>query len=203
MINALFSRLLRFLLSWSGIRRAGTCRRTAAANGFCAPGSLHCGSFGFSLGSALVEVSAVSEVLQPPTVRRLYFWALQVTFSPRNARCARSPSPGCSGTALSGSDRGELGWVCACRHWRAAQGVGILASECLAMVPTPATSRWEPGRRYHLRCVAVPSPDTPANVHSWRTITDLESGRDTRVRDLHTEGISGSACSVDRGFRPM
>jgi CheY-like chemotaxis protein len=35
----------------------------------------------------------------------------------------------------------------------------------------------------------APSPDAPADIHAWRgTITDLGSGREVVVRDLHTQG---------------
>ncbi|MEK7252782.1 MAG: hypothetical protein AAB198_06010, partial [Actinomycetota bacterium] len=134
----------------------------------------------------LIEVSAVLEILQPPTVRRLYFWALQVTFA--KERTMRGGAhiglqwnprfPGATAANWGGYAPADVG--------------GLLKGSASSLPsarndPNTRDFRWEPGRRYLLR--VAPSPDAPANVHSWRgTITDLESGRDTRVRDLHTEG---------------
>jgi hypothetical protein len=134
----------------------------------------------------LIEVSAVLEVLQPPAVRRLYFWALQVSFA--------------TDRSLRGGAHLGLQWNprfpgATAANWGgyAPADVGGLLKGSTSPLPSarndPNTRdfRWEPGRRYLLR--VAPSPEASAEVHAWRgTITDLESGRETAVRDLHTEG---------------
>ncbi|MBI5157981.1 MAG: hypothetical protein HZA58_08225 [Acidimicrobiia bacterium] len=134
----------------------------------------------------LIEVSAVLEILQPPVVRRLFFWALQVSFA--------------TDRSLRGGAHIGLQWNPRFPGLTAANWGGYAPAEIGGLLkgstsPLPSARNdpntrdfdWQPGRRYRLR--VAPSPEASAEVHAWRgTITDLESGRETVVRDLHTEG---------------
>lgn len=134
----------------------------------------------------LLEVSATLEVLQPPSVGRLYFFALQVSFaSERRLR-------GGAHLGLQWNPRFPDSTAANWGGYGAEEGGGLLGGS-----PSPLPSRrndpntrdfaWKVGRRYRLR--VAPSPDAPADIHGWRgAITDLESGRETVVRDLHTQG---------------
>ncbi len=135
----------------------------------------------------LLEVSAVLEILQPPAVRRLFFWALQVSFA--------------TDRSLRGGAHIGLQWNprfpgLTAANWGgyAPNDVGGLLKGSTSPLPSarndPNTRDfdWQPGRRYQLRVAG--SPDAAeAGLRAWRgTITDLESGDETVVRDLHTEG---------------
>jgi len=142
----------------------------------------------------LIEVSATLEILQPPRVRRLYFWALQVTFvadrTPRGGAHVglqwNPRHPGSTAANWGGYAPNDIG--------------GLLRGSASALPSAPADANtrdfaWETGRRYSLR--VAPSPDSPPEVHAWRgTITDLESGRETVIRDLYTDGASLAAPMV-------
>lgn len=135
----------------------------------------------------LIEVSAVLEVLQQPSVRRLYFFALQVSFA--------------SDRQLRGGAHLGLQWNPAFPESTAVNwggyGSAADASRLLSGSRSPLKSSrndvntrdfaWKAGRRYRLRI--APSPEGPPEVHAWRgTIVDLESGVETVVRDLYTDG---------------
>ena len=129
----------------------------------------------------LVEVAGVLEVLVPPDVDRLYFWALQVSFLDQ------------------GSDRGAahigLQWNRNHPGGRAVNWGGYGADGGLltgSPSPLPSTPDdpntrdypWEPGRPYRLRVSRVAG--APG---SWRgEVTDLRSGRATVVRELRPGG---------------
>ena len=135
----------------------------------------------------LMEVSATLEVLQPPSVGRLYFFALQVSFaSDRRARGGghlglqwNPRFPGSTAANWGGYAPGDAGG-------------GVLAGSPSALRSSrndlnTRDFSWKVGRRYRLR--VAPSPDAPADVHGWRgTITDLDSESETVVRDLYTQG---------------
>ena len=129
----------------------------------------------------LAEVSAVLEVVDPPTVDRLYFWALQVSFVD-------------AGRQLGGAHIG-LQWNRRHPGNGAVNWGGYGASgQILAGSGSPLPSRpndpntrdypWEPRRAYCLRVSA-----TPGETGAWRgEVTDLGSGETTVVRDLHGGG---------------
>jgi len=135
----------------------------------------------------LIEVSATLEILEQPAVRRLYFFALQVTFASERrlrggAHLGLQWNPGFPGSTAA--------------NW-GGYGPTDAGSRLLAGSRSPLKSSrndantrdfsWKAGRRYRLR--VAPSPDGPPDVHAWRgTITDLETGIETVVRDLYTEG---------------
>lgn len=135
----------------------------------------------------LIEVSATLEVLQWPAVRRLYFFALQVTLaSERRLRGGAhlglqwNPSfPGSTAANWGGYGSADAG------HRVLSGSRSTLPSS--RSDPNTRDYPWKPGRRYRLR--VSPSPESPPDVHAWRgTITDLETGHETVVRDLFTEG---------------
>ncbi len=126
------------------------------------------------------------EVLIPPAVADLYFWALQVDFTARgrstggghtglqwNRDFAGSTAVNWGGYASPESGGGEL-------DGSASMLPGIPGRENTRSYP------WQPGRPYRLR--VFPSP---AESGAWRAdITDLSSGEATAIRDLHGGGDS-------------
>ena len=127
----------------------------------------------------LHEVRATIEVIEPPRVDMLYFWALQVDVSDRGNRRGGAhfglqyhPSyPGAGAVNWGGYHRGggEL------------SGSTSDLPSTLDNVNT-RDYRWESGRAYRYR--VYPSPE-----QGWRgSITDLTTGVETVVRDLHLEG---------------
>lgn len=123
----------------------------------------------------LVEVEATLEVLSPPTTRDLHFWALQVTFADHGRRL------GGAHTGLQWHPSAPEGAV----NWGGYfPGAGELpgSESALPGVDSPNTRHWawQPQRRYRIRVHRVPG--------GWRsTVTDLEDGRSTDVRDLYVD----------------
>jgi hypothetical protein len=153
--------------------------------------------------SRLVEVSATLEIVQPPRVRSLYFWALQVDFADENGR-----TWGGGHTGLQNNRRFRGGTAA---NW------GGYASQELGGAVLPGTDPglyafpgdpntmafpWERGRRYRFRVHR--SPDVES---AWRSeITDLDSGENTVLRDLMPPaGSRGRSGAAGPGYlcRPM
>lgn len=133
-----------------------------------------------SASSGLVEVSAVLEILTPPSVKALYFWALQVDFA--NVR-----------GVLGGAHTG-LQWNARYPHGKAVNWGGYASAEWGGFVLTGTESelpgfpddpntmayRWEPNRPYRLHIFR--SPELPG---AWRSeVTDLSPGVANAIRDL-------------------
>jgi hypothetical protein len=122
------------------------------------------------------HVEATLEIIEPPTVDRLYFWALQATFVDRHGR------------ALAGAHLG-LQWYGAhpgstAVNWGGyRQGGGELDG---TMSPLPSATgnpntrdfRWRPHTPYRLRI----------DVDGTGSITDTTSADTTIVRRLHIGG---------------
>lgn len=132
-------------------------------------------------GEPLVEVAAVLEVLAPPAVDRLYFWALQVSFL--------------GGGADRGAAHVGLQWNRAHPRGRAVNwggyrpGGGLLAGTASPLPSAPGDPNtrdypWEPGRPYRLRVSAAPG------APGWwqGEVTDVASGEATVVRRLDAGG---------------
>ena len=129
----------------------------------------------------LVEVAAVLEVVVPPVVDRLYFWALQVSFL--------------EGTTYRGAAHLGLQWNRnhpggGAVNWGGyAPGGGLLpgTASALPSVPDDPNTRdypWEPARPYRLRVAKAPQ-----RLGCWRgEVTDLRTGRASVVRDLEAGG---------------
>jgi len=135
----------------------------------------------------LSKVEATLEILAPPEVSRLYFWALQVSFA-GDRRLAGGAHLGLQwNPKFPGSKAVNWGGY----------GTGGGGTQLLRGTPSRLPSArgdlntrdyaWQAGRRYRLR--VAPSPDTPSEGYSWRgSVTDLEGGEVSVVRDLYTPG---------------
>ncbi|MGH9164684.1 MAG: hypothetical protein ACRDZW_04100 [Acidimicrobiales bacterium] len=131
---------------------------------------------------ALVEVEATLEIAPAPTVERLYFWALQVSFADRHG-------------AQRGGAHVGLQWnprhpACRAVNWGGyAAGGGLLEGGESALTSTPDDPNtrdypWSPGRPYRLLVAA-----TPGQPGHWRaTVTDTSTGQATVIRDLACAG---------------
>ena len=117
------------------------------------------------LPPALTEVSVDLEVVVPPAIDRLYFWALQVSFDGGGAHAGLQWNPRHPGGRAV--------------NWGGyATGGGLLAGSpsslpCEIGVPNTRDWWWDPGQRYRLR---VWSPEPGA----WRATVD-----DVVIRDLY------------------
>ena len=113
------------------------------------------------------------EIVRPPAVRKLYFWALQVSFLDRG----RDLGAGHTGLQWHpGAPAGAVNWG----GYHAGGGVLDGTGSALAPVDGPHTRHfaWSPGRPYRFR-VWSPSPG------AWRSeVTDLTTGQATVIRDL-------------------
>ncbi|MDX1691731.1 MAG: hypothetical protein R3290_11980 [Acidimicrobiia bacterium] len=135
----------------------------------------------------LVEVEATLEVLMLPAVRSLYFWALQVSFASQRrlkggAHLGLQFNPRHPGSAA-------VNWG---GYGPAEDGSRLLKGSESPLPSTPGDPNtrdfpWQVGHRYRLR--VTPSPDRIDRGFAWRgSVTDLETGEPTVVRDLHTMG---------------
>jgi hypothetical protein len=154
-------------------RRARIRGEPRSANG---ASSLH---LWWELPGAYREVAVTLEILLPPTVPRLYFWALQVSFT--------------DGRRVAGG--AHLGLQSHPRHpggtavnWGGYRSGGGELEGSVSSLPSALDNRntrdypWVPGRPYRLR--VAPSTD-----QGWRgSVTDLATGRETVVRDLYLPG---------------
>jgi hypothetical protein len=129
----------------------------------------------------LVEVAAVLEVVDPPAVDRLYFWALQVSFRDQGAH---------RGAAHIGLQWNRNHPGNGAVNWGGyAAGGGLLAGSASALTSAPDDPNtrdypWRPGRPYRLRVSAAPGP--PGR---WRgEVTDVLSGEASAIRDLEVPG---------------
>jgi hypothetical protein len=132
----------------------------------------------------LLECSVILEVVVPPSVARLHFWALQVSFA--------------TGSQLHGGAHLGLQWNPkypggGAVNWGGYAPGGALLEGSKSALPSArrdANTRdypWVPGHRYRLRVAR--SGESPGGLIAWRgTVTHLESGETVRVRDLHTKG---------------
>ncbi|HET7489501.1 MAG TPA: hypothetical protein VFJ85_16360 [Acidimicrobiales bacterium] len=131
---------------------------------------------------ALVEVSAVLEVVVPPAVGSLYFWALQVSF------LDGATSRGGAHTGLQWNARHPGGTAV---NWGGYEpGGGLLrgTESSLPSAPHDPNTRdypWRPHSPYRLR--VSPSPGLPPG-HWQAEVTDLGSGEATVVRHLAAGG---------------
>jgi hypothetical protein len=143
------------------------------------------------LSARLVEVSAVLEILVPPSVPSLYFWALQVDFVE-------------DGVTWGGGHTG-LQWnrrfpQNAAANWGGyasqARGGAVLLGSMPALPtfsgdPNTMAYGWRPGRPYRLRVYR--SPEAPG---AWRAeVTDVTAGEVMVLRDLY-RAVNPSARSL-------
>jgi hypothetical protein len=134
-----------------------------------------------------VTAEATLEILEPPAVDKLYFWAMQVSFHDRG----RQGGAGHIGLQWHGAHPGgtAVNW-----GGYGPDGVELRGS------PSPLPSAtgnvntrdyaWLPNRAYRLRVSWAPEPG-PRGRSSWRgEIDDLTTGHTTHVRDLWAVGAT-------------
>lgn len=145
-------------------------------------------------GLRLVEVSAVLEILVPPVVPALYFWALQVDF------VSEGRVVGGAHTGLQWNRRYPGGTAVNWGGYASQErGGGVLSGSRSALPgfadePNTLSYRWRVGRPYRLRVFR-----SPEGTAGWRaTVTDLVAGEMAVVRDLYL----GSPTSW-RGLSPQ
>ena len=127
-----------------------------------------------------MEVSATLEVVVPPEVDALYFWALQVDFA--DAR-------GIWGGGHTGLQWNRRYPGCTAVNWggyaSAGQGGHVLSGSASSLPgfaddPHTLTFAWHPGSPYRFR--VCPSSDIPG---AWRAeVVDPDSGITVVIRDL-------------------
>lgn len=134
----------------------------------------------------LVEASAVLEIVVPPEVPALYFWALQVDFL--SGGLAR----GGAHTGLQWNRRYPGNTAVNWGGYASQEDGGAILPGSVSDLPgfpdDPNTLAypWEPGRPYRLRIFR--SPERPG---AWRAeATDLSAGQTSIVRDLYVDGGS-------------
>jgi hypothetical protein len=125
------------------------------------------------------EVAVTLEVVEAPSVERLYFWALQASFM------EGSISHGAAHLGLQWNPRFPDRKAA---NWGGYDPEGVVLSGSESILPSTPQDRntrdyaWQPGREHRLRI--HPSPES-----GWRgEITDLATGIATVVRDLHVGG---------------
>jgi hypothetical protein len=136
-------------------------------------------------GVPLTEASVTLEVLEAPSVPRLYFWALQVDVAdPAGRRTAGAhlglqwhpQHPGSTAVNWGGyrTGGGEL------------HGSASSLPSALHNVNT-RDLRWRPGRAYRLTARRLPGGAD--GTSAWRgSVRDLSTGDEVVVRDLFTTG---------------
>ena len=129
----------------------------------------------------LLEVSAVLEVVEPPIVPHLYFWALQASFVDRGRRV------GGAHLGLQWYDRHPGSTAVNWGGYR--DGAGELDGEASPLPsatgnPNTRDYPWMPRRPYRLRIAG--------DGDGWWTgeVTDLATGEVTVVRRLHGGGTA-------------
>lgn len=136
-------------------------------------------------GERLTRASVVLEILEPPQVDRLYFWALQASFV--------KPDGGGAHLGLQHNRRFPGNTAANWGGYAPAHDGGLLRGSASPLPSTPndANTRdypWQPLRRYRLTIerAAEPGPD---GMTAWRgSVEDVETGDLTVVRDLYSRG---------------
>jgi len=175
-------RNLAAMVGGGGPREAGPPRSPNGASSFHLVWELPAAA----RSARLVEVSAVLEIVVPPQVPALYFWALQVDF------LAGDRFRGGAHTGLQWNRR-YPGYTAVNWGGYASQedGGGILSGSISDLPGFPDDPNtlgypWEPGRRYRLRIFR--SPDRQG---AWRAeVTDVAADETSVIRDLYVDAGS-------------
>jgi hypothetical protein len=141
----------------------------------------------WELPGEFVAAEVTLEVTEPPTVPRLYFWALQVDFveagrAAGGAHLGLQHHPDYPGrTAVNWGGYDPSGRVLAGTASRLAGSLGN---------PHTRDLRWRPGHPYRLRVGLAPAEEQPGDGRTaWRgQIVDLTDGSEVTVRDLLPRG---------------
>lgn len=170
----IFDRLRR-KLEWDGL--SGRPRSSNAASSLHLAWEVPAGEW--------IEVEAVLEILVPPEVPALSFWALQASFADRGRDGGAAhlglqwhqPHPGSTAVNWGGYAPGG----------RELDG----SPSSLPSAPGNVNTRdfpWSAARPYRLR-IARGDSTPPPGLHAWRgEVTDLTTGIVTVVRDLWSAG---------------
>jgi hypothetical protein len=158
----------------------GTAGRPTSSNG---ASSLHL-FWSVPRTAPVVAVEAVLEVVEPPTVAALHFWALQVSFAgPRG-------DGGGAHLGLQWFDRHPGSTAV---NWGGYRSGGGELDGSASELPSAAGNvntrdyGWRPGRPYRLR--VEHAGEGPGSATAWRgSVTDLDDGITTVVRDLWAPG---------------
>jgi hypothetical protein len=134
-------------------------------------------------GERLTEVAATIEVIDPPTVNRLYFWALQVSFV----------EPDGGGAHLGLQHHPRFPGRTAANWGGYAPGGGLLEGSPSPLPSTPGDPNtrdfpWRPHRRYRLRVRRDDAARRNAHFAWAGEIVDLTGGTVTVVRHLFSTG---------------
>lgn len=134
-----------------------------------------------------VGAEATIEIVEPPAVEKLYFWAMQVSLTDGRGR-------------EGGGAHFGLQWFSAhpeatAVNWGGYRpGGGELDGSVSALPSRPRNAntrdyRWQPRRAYRYRVILDAAAPAPAGLSAWRgEITDLETGVTTVVRHLWAAG---------------
>ncbi len=165
---------------------AGSAPRTRSRG---APTSSN-GASSFHLGwgafDAADAISVTFEVLEPPQVPRLYFWAMQADMAGSGGRAGGAhlglqwhpQHPGSTAVNWGGyrSSGGEL------------HGSGS-ALQSATGNPNTRDYAWTDATPYRLRIERVPAANVPGGLSAWRgSVQDMSSGALTVVRELFMAG---------------
>jgi hypothetical protein len=141
----------------------------------------------WELPGEFVAVAVTLEVVDPPTVPRLYFWALQVNF----VEHGRAAGAGHLGLQHHPSYPGAtaVNWGGYDASGRILDGTGSRLAGSLGN-PHTRDLPWEAGRPYRLEVGLAPGHEQPGDGRTaWRgTVTDLQTARHVVVRDLLPHG---------------
>lgn len=166
-MTGFFSRLLQSAFPADGARVTGAPTSSNRASSFHLNWEIP--------RTPLSEVRATIEVIEPPTVSMLYFWALQVSFV--------GPGGRIGGAHIGLQHHPSYPDACAVNWGGYRDGQGELKGSVSALPSAlnninTRTCRWYPNRQYVLRVYR--SPD-----QGWRgSVTDTSTGEETVIRDL-------------------
>jgi hypothetical protein len=139
-----------------------------------------------SHGERLSEAAATLEIVEPPSVNRLYFWALQVSFV--------EPDGGGAHLGLQHHPRFPGRTAANWGGYAPSHEGGLLRGSESPLPSTPGDVNtrdfpWQAHRPYRLRVWRAEHTPGPGRMHAWRgEITDLATGAVTVVRDLYSHG---------------
>lgn len=142
----------------------------------------------WDLPGEFVAVTADFEVVRAPSVKRLYFWALQANFVDGESR-------DCGGAHFGLQYHPDYPGSTAVNWGGYGQGGGELSGSNSPLVgslgnPHTRDYTWHAGRKYRFRIELAPPADQPNDRRiAWQgSVTDLSTGINTVVRVLYTLG---------------
>ena len=142
--------------------------------------SFHLWWGGLPEGRPFVEVAATLTIVEPPSVARLYFWALQATFADA------SRTYGAAHTGLQWNPNFPRARAVNWGGYADPPSSHVFNGSIPALPGSPDDLNtraypWEPFRAYRFRIHRAPT--------GWRSeVTDVASGETTVIRDLYAGG---------------